>query len=95
MRFFHFTLTEKTLNWLEELPPNSLTTWSEVTKVFMVHFYSLEKTIDICSKLVVFRQEPDENLSEAWERFWGNIRECPHHGMKKCTLLHPYLSNER
>ncbi|CAO2832869.1 unnamed protein product [Amaranthus hypochondriacus] len=77
MRFFHFTLTEKALNWLEELPPNSITTWSEVTKAFMGRFYSLEKTTDICSELV-FRQEPNENLSEAWERFWGYIRECVH-----------------
>ncbi|KAL2899982.1 TPR and ankyrin repeat-containing protein 1 [Bienertia sinuspersici] len=44
MSLFKFSLTGKALDWLDMLPPNSITTWDEVTANFLSKFIPLEKT---------------------------------------------------
>lgn len=75
-----------------DLPPNSLTTWEEVTKAFLGQFYSLQKTAEMRAKIVTFNDKEGESLNEAWERFKSLLRECPHHDMGKEMQLHCFYN---
>ncbi|KAL2900640.1 UDP-N-acetylglucosamine--N-acetylmuramyl-(pentapeptide) pyrophosphoryl-undecaprenol N-acetylglucosamine transferase [Bienertia sinuspersici] len=90
MSLFKFSLTRKALDWLDRLPPNSLTTWDEVTAAFLSKFIPLEKTAKLRLKIPMFQQEENESLFEAWERFKNLLNDCPHHGMEKWLLLHSF-----
>ncbi|KAL2930542.1 Outer membrane protein MIP [Bienertia sinuspersici] len=46
----------KAFNWLERLPPNSLTTWNQVTVAFLSKFIPLEKTTELRSKNANFEK---------------------------------------
>ncbi|KAI3770749.1 hypothetical protein L6452_01892 [Arctium lappa] len=39
-----------------------------------------------------FRQEEDETVSDAWERFKYLIRKCPHHGIPHCIQLETFYN---
>ncbi|KAL2922135.1 Chromosome segregation in meiosis protein 3 [Bienertia sinuspersici] len=65
MSLFKFSLTGKALDWLERLPPNSLTTWDEVNAAFLSKFIPLEKTAELRLRISTFQQEENESLIEA------------------------------
>jgi len=39
LRLFPFSLRDKARAWLHSLPPGSITTWDELTKVFLTKFF--------------------------------------------------------
>ncbi|XP_021736994.1 uncharacterized protein LOC110703498 [Chenopodium quinoa] len=82
LKLFPFSLIGRALEWLDkEVKPNSLTTWDEVTKAFLSRFYPQKKTAEARALIQGFKQRPNENLYEAWERYKEYQRECPHHGI--------------
>ncbi|XP_059295653.1 uncharacterized protein LOC132048989 [Lycium ferocissimum] len=40
-----------------------------------------------------FRQKGGENLYQAWERFKGLLRDCPHHHQKNEVLAHTFIES--
>ncbi|KAL2934130.1 1-phosphatidylinositol 3-phosphate 5-kinase fab1 [Bienertia sinuspersici] len=90
MSLFKFSLTGKALDWLDRLPPNSLTTWDEVTAAFLSKFIPLEKMAELRLRISTFQQEENESLFEACERFKNLLNDCPHYGMEKWLLLHSF-----
>ncbi|XP_060180837.1 uncharacterized protein LOC132610532 [Lycium barbarum] len=40
-----------------------------------------------------FRQKNGENLYQAWERFKGLLRDCPHHHQMSEVLAHTFIEN--
>ncbi|XP_021768870.1 uncharacterized protein LOC110733165 [Chenopodium quinoa] len=88
---FPFSLTGRGLEWLEkEVPPNSLTTWDQVTTAFLRRFYNDRKTAEARSLIQGFRQKSGESLSAAWERYKELQLQCPHHGIPKYQLIHTF-----
>ncbi|KAL2900369.1 E3 ubiquitin-protein ligase PUB22 [Bienertia sinuspersici] len=90
MSLFKFSLTRKALDWLDRLPPNSLTTWDKVTAAFLSKFIPLEKMAELRLRISMFQQEENESLFEAWERFKNSLNHYPHHNMEKCLLLYSF-----
>ncbi|XP_024962804.1 uncharacterized protein LOC112502994 [Cynara cardunculus var. scolymus] len=41
---------------------------------------------------MAFRQEEDEAVSDAWERFKDFLRKCPHHGIPHCIQLETFYN---
>ncbi|KAJ9547181.1 LOW QUALITY PROTEIN: hypothetical protein OSB04_019724 [Centaurea solstitialis] len=40
----------------------------------------------------MFCQEPDESVSDAWDRFKDLLRKCPHHGIPHCIQLETFYN---
>ncbi|KAL2929550.1 Conserved oligomeric Golgi complex subunit 1 [Bienertia sinuspersici] len=82
LSLFKFSLAGEAARWLVNLPPNSLTTWDEVTKAFLGRFYPLSKTADMRSQIMDFQDRDGESLYDAWERFKALLRACANHQME-------------
>ncbi|KAL2922252.1 Polyketide synthase-nonribosomal peptide synthetase [Bienertia sinuspersici] len=92
LSLFKFSLGGEAAKWLADLPPNSLTTWDQVTKAFLARFYPLSKTAEMRSKIMNFKDQEDESLYDAWERFKALLRACPHHNMENWIQLHCFYN---
>ncbi|GJR37891.1 reverse transcriptase domain-containing protein [Tanacetum coccineum] len=71
--------------WLENEPPNFITTWDDLVSKFLNRFFPHSKTRELKKEITNFQQVFGETFTEAWERFKDLLRKCPHHGF---SLLH-------
>ncbi|KAL2934241.1 Translation initiation factor IF-2 [Bienertia sinuspersici] len=92
LSLFKFSLGGDAAKWLENLPPNSLTTWDQVTKAFLARCYPLSKTVEMRSKIMNFKYQEDESLYDAWKHFKALLRACPHHNMENWLQLHCFYN---
>ena len=83
LRLFPFSLRVKAREWLHSLPTGSITTWDELTKVFLAKFFPPSKTASLRNQITSFTQRENESLYEAWEQLKDLQRLCPHHGLQK------------
>ncbi|XP_010520721.1 PREDICTED: uncharacterized protein LOC104799779 [Tarenaya hassleriana] len=88
---FPFSLMDTALEWLYTLPPDSICSWEQMQEKFMQRFFPASKTQLAKQQINSFLQEPDESLREAWDRFQGYQRTCPHHGWDKRYLISTFL----
>ncbi|XP_010555966.1 PREDICTED: uncharacterized protein LOC104825339 [Tarenaya hassleriana] len=88
---FPFSLMDTALEWLYTLPPYSILSWEQMQEKFMQWFFPASKTQLAKQQINSFLQEPDESLREAWDRFQGYQRTCPHHGWDKRYLISTFL----
>ncbi|KAG9458301.1 hypothetical protein H6P81_002809 [Aristolochia fimbriata] len=79
LRLFKFTLGGRAKTWLNTLPAGSIATWEDLQKKFLGKYFPPAKTIKLRNEIFHFLQEPEEYLSEAWERFNGLLKRCPNH----------------
>ncbi|KAL5574885.1 hypothetical protein UlMin_016584 [Ulmus minor] len=79
LRVFPFSLRDKAKEWLNSLPPGSITTWNELVQKFLSKFFPPTKTAKLRNEITYFTQYDQESLYEAWERFKEMLRKCPHH----------------
>ncbi|GKB66648.1 reverse transcriptase domain-containing protein [Tanacetum coccineum] len=88
IRFYQITRTLK-INQVphdvENEPSNSITTWDDLVSKLLNRFYPYYKTRQIRNEIMNFQQVFYETFTEAWERFKGLLRKCPHNGF---SLLH-------
>ncbi|KAL1223404.1 hypothetical protein V5N11_003467 [Cardamine amara subsp. amara] len=87
LRLFPFSLGDKASQWERALPQNSITTWDDCKKAFLLKFFSNSRTTKLKNDISSFTQRNNESFSEAWERFKMYTTQCPHHGFSKESLL--------
>ncbi|CAL1371290.1 unnamed protein product [Linum trigynum] len=80
LHLFPHSLAGNAKRWLETQPPLSITSWDNLASKFVHRYYPASKTTEIQREITHFRQEPDESLRDAWERYMGYFWQCPHHG---------------
>ncbi|CAL1401853.1 unnamed protein product [Linum trigynum] len=80
LHLFPHSLAGNAKRWLETQPPLSITSWDDLADKFVHRYYPASKTTEIQREITHFRQEPDESLRDAWERYMGYFWQCPHHG---------------
>jgi Retrotransposon gag protein len=83
LRLFLFSLRDKARAWMHSLPAGSITTWDQLTEVFLTKYFPPSKTAQLRGQIVNFGQKGNESLYDAWERFKDLLRLCPHHGFAK------------
>ncbi|XP_074300401.1 uncharacterized protein LOC141631660 [Silene latifolia] len=96
LRLFPYSLRGSAKEWLKSCEPDSLWTWDDVSKAFLNKYFPPQRTARIKSELQGFTQQDDETLYEAWERYKGLQRLCPHHGIGDDELINNFyegLSN--
>ncbi|XP_074266674.1 uncharacterized protein LOC141589951 [Silene latifolia] len=97
LRLFPYSLRGSAKEWLKSCEPDSLRTWDDVSKAFLNKYFPPQRTARIKSELQGFTQQEDETLYEAWERYKGLQRLCPHHGIGDDELINNFyegLNNE-
>ncbi|GJR63527.1 reverse transcriptase domain-containing protein [Tanacetum coccineum] len=76
---FPFSLDGEARDWLDKEPPRSILTWDDLVAKFINQFFPPSKTTYYRNEIITFFQKPNETFNEAWERFKGLLRQCPHH----------------
>ncbi|KAI3813713.1 hypothetical protein L1987_18444 [Smallanthus sonchifolius] len=95
LRIFPFVLHGRAIDWLEALPARSIITWAEMADQFLSKYFPPDKTSKLRSSITGFRQDDDESLHTAWERYKGLLRRCPHHRLNlwlQCQTFYDAIS---
>ncbi|KAK8533931.1 hypothetical protein V6N12_047333 [Hibiscus sabdariffa] len=87
LKLFPYSLTDKTKAWLNNLPPGSLRSWTDLCRSFLGKFSYSNMTDHLRNQITSFRQEDDEAMHEAWERYRDLFRRCPMHGLPEWTQV--------
>ncbi|GJS96786.1 reverse transcriptase domain-containing protein [Tanacetum coccineum] len=53
----------------------------------------IEDTKMQLNEITTFYQKPNETFNEAWERFKGLLRQCPHHGFSELHQLDTFYNS--
>ncbi|GJR56745.1 zinc knuckle CX2CX4HX4C containing protein [Tanacetum coccineum] len=76
IRVFPITLKGPALRWINGLPAGLVTTWDLLEKVFIMQYCPPFKTSKKLEIIHNFRQEMDETLYHAWERYNDLLFKC-------------------
>ncbi|KAK8685973.1 hypothetical protein V6N13_125001 [Hibiscus sabdariffa] len=87
LKLFPYSLTDKAKAWLNNLPPGSLRSWTDLCRSFLGKFSYSNMTDHLRNQITSFRQEDDEAMHEAWERYRDLFRRCPMHGLPEWTQV--------
>ncbi|GJS91885.1 reverse transcriptase domain-containing protein [Tanacetum coccineum] len=90
---FPFSLDGEARDWLDKEPPRSILTWDDLVSKFINQFFPPSKMTYLRNKITNFFQEPNETFNEAWERFKGLLRQCPHHGFSELHQLDTFYNS--
>ena len=86
-KLFKFSLAGEVSHWLKQLPPGSLTSWSDIKNAFSCNFFDETRAEDLRSKIATFTQEPTKSFKGSWIIFKSYQRDCPHHEFNEVQLL--------
>ncbi|GKD40367.1 hypothetical protein Tco_1260574 [Tanacetum coccineum] len=79
LRVFPITLTGATKQWVDRLPPGTVNSWDLLKKAFIQRYFPPSKTTKQLEEIRNFKQEGDETLYQAWERYNDLIYKFPTH----------------
>ncbi|GJW10132.1 reverse transcriptase domain-containing protein [Tanacetum coccineum] len=80
-------------DWLDKEPPRSILTWDDLVAKFINQFFPPSKTTYLRNEITTFYQKANETFNEAWERFKGLLRQCPHHGFSELHQLDMFYNS--
>ncbi|XP_052299243.1 uncharacterized protein LOC127902982 [Citrus sinensis] len=89
---FPFSLRDRARAWLNSLPPDSITTWSDLADKFLLKYFLPTKNTKLRNEITSFHQLENESLCDAWEKFKELLRKCPHHGIPYCIQLETFYN---
>ncbi|KAK8999733.1 hypothetical protein V6N11_065230 [Hibiscus sabdariffa] len=69
LKLFPYSLRDKAKDWLNNLPLGWFQSWTELCQSFLSKFSYNNLTDRLRSGITSFRQEDDEAMHEAWERY--------------------------
>nr|GEW15009.1 reverse transcriptase domain-containing protein [Tanacetum cinerariifolium] len=86
---FPHSLTHHATAWFDRLPRNSINTFEQMAKMFLMKYFSPSMVTKLRNEITNFRQRLDESLFEAWERHKISIDRSLNHNMcpKECYDL--------
>ncbi|GKA24327.1 DNA-binding pseudobarrel domain-containing protein [Tanacetum coccineum] len=79
LRVFPFTLTGSAKRWVDRLTPGAVNTWDLLKKAIIQRYCPPSKTAKQLEEIHNFKQESDESLYQAWERYNDLLYKCPTH----------------
>ncbi|KAL4347621.1 hypothetical protein GQ457_17G007610 [Hibiscus cannabinus] len=87
LKLFPYSLRDKAKTWLNNLQPGLLQSWTQLCRSFLAKFSYTNMTDHLRNQITSFRQEDDEAMNEAWERYRDLFRRCPMHGLPEWTQV--------
>ncbi|GKB21672.1 hypothetical protein Tco_0855595, partial [Tanacetum coccineum] len=95
LRVFPFTLTGAAKRWVDRLAPGTINTWDLLKKAFIQRYCPPFMTAKQLEDIYNFKQEGDESLYQAWERYNDLLYKCPTHDInshQKVNIFYKGLS---
>ncbi|GJY35795.1 zinc knuckle CX2CX4HX4C containing protein [Tanacetum coccineum] len=95
LRVFPFTLTGSAKRWVDRLAPGTINTWDLLKKAFIQRYCPPSMTAKQLEDIHNFKQEGDESLYQAWERYNDLLYKCPTHDInnhQKVNIFYKGLS---
>ncbi|GJZ86829.1 reverse transcriptase domain-containing protein [Tanacetum coccineum] len=89
---FPYSLQHRAAEWFDRFPRNSITTFDQMEKIFVEKYFPPSTVTKLRNDITNFRQEPDESLFEAWERYKLAIDRCPNHNMLPVTQIDTFYN---
>ncbi|GJU04264.1 ribonuclease H-like domain-containing protein [Tanacetum coccineum] len=81
LRVFPITLKGQALRWKNRLPAGRITTWDLLKNEFIWRYCHPFITAKKLEEIHNFKQERDETLYHAWERYNDLLYQCPLHDL--------------
>ncbi|GKC53860.1 reverse transcriptase domain-containing protein [Tanacetum coccineum] len=88
LRVFPITFKGPALRWINRLSAGLVTTWDLFEKAFIRQYCPHFKTTKKLEIIRNFKQEMDETLYYAWERYNDLLFKCPHHDLNYQQKVH-------
>ncbi|GJR60757.1 hypothetical protein Tco_1502919 [Tanacetum coccineum] len=82
LRVFPITLTGATKRCVDKLSPGTINTWDLLKNAFIQRYCPPYKTAKQLEEIHKFKQEGDESLYQAWERYNDLLYKCPTYDLK-------------
>nr|GEY12742.1 hypothetical protein [Tanacetum cinerariifolium] len=79
LRVFPITLTGAAKRWVHRLPPGTIDSCDLFKKAFIQRYCPPSKTAKQLKEIRNFKQEGDETLYQAWERYNDLLYKCSTH----------------
>ncbi|GJS68495.1 reverse transcriptase domain-containing protein [Tanacetum coccineum] len=92
LRVFLTTLTRPALRWINRLTAGLVTTLDLLEKAFIRQYCPPFKTAKILEIIRNFKQEMDETLYHAWERYSDLLYRCPQHDLNSQQKVHIFYT---
>ncbi|GJY47337.1 kinase-like domain, phloem protein 2-like protein [Tanacetum coccineum] len=92
LRVFPITLKGPALRWINRLSAGLVTTWDLLEKAFIRQYCPPFKTAKKLEIIRNFKQEMDETLYHAWERYSDLLYRCPQHDMNSQQKVHIFYT---
>ncbi|GJV41002.1 reverse transcriptase domain-containing protein [Tanacetum coccineum] len=92
LMLFPFSLVGAARRWLKKEPPCSILTWEDLVSNFFNEFFPPSRTTNLQNEISNFQQKFDETFHEAWDRYKGLLRACPHHGFTELHQLDTFYN---
>ncbi|GKA56769.1 reverse transcriptase domain-containing protein [Tanacetum coccineum] len=88
-------MTGATKRWVDRLSPGTIDTWDLLKKAFLERYCPPSKTAKQLEDIHNFKQEGNESLYQAWERYNDLLYKCPTHDInnhQKVNIFYKGLS---
>ncbi|KAL4566663.1 hypothetical protein LXL04_030783 [Taraxacum kok-saghyz] len=92
IRCFPKTFIGEAKRWLKGMPSGKIDTWEKLKNEFTQQFNPPAKVEKQRQKIQQFRQQSDENLPQAWERYKELIRNCKKHDLNKYQIIEKFYN---
>ncbi|GJX16763.1 ribonuclease H-like domain-containing protein [Tanacetum coccineum] len=92
LKVFLITLKGRALRWKNRLPAGTITTWDLLKKEFIWRYCHPFITAKKVEENHNFKQERDETLHHAWERYNDLLYQCPLHDLNCQQKVHIFYT---
>ncbi|XP_042387346.1 uncharacterized protein LOC121979387 [Zingiber officinale] len=87
IRAFPFSLSDLAKDWLYCLPPNSISSLTEMKKLFLARFFPASRIAAIRRSICGIQQCSGEPFQNYWDRFKSLVASCPQHQISDQLLI--------
>nr|GEV30736.1 reverse transcriptase domain-containing protein [Tanacetum cinerariifolium] len=93
LSLFPYSLTHHATAWYDRLPRNFIHTFDDMMRKFLSKYFPPSMVTKLRNEITKFRQDPNESLFEAWERYKLSIDRCPSHNMLLVTQIDTFYND--
>nr|GEZ44865.1 reverse transcriptase domain-containing protein [Tanacetum cinerariifolium] len=90
---FPYSLTHHATAWYDRLLRNSIQSFDDMVRKFLLKYFPPSMVTKLRNEITNFRQDPNESLFKAWERYKLSTDRCPNHNMLLDTQIDTFYNS--
>ncbi|GKC32886.1 reverse transcriptase domain-containing protein [Tanacetum coccineum] len=92
LSLFPYSLTHHATAWYDRLLRNSIHSFDDMMRKFLSKYFPPLMVTKLRNEITNLRQDPNESLFEAWERYKLSIDRCPNHNVLLVTQIDTFYN---